>query len=98
MHAGLDAGDLLEHALHGQRVHHRGQHAHVVGARPLHAGGGQRAAAEDVAAADDQAELDAQPWTAAPSVGERRRTSAVDAEARASPISASPDTLSSTRR
>ena len=50
---------LLDHALHGQRVDHRSQHAHVVGGRALDPGRGQRAAADDVAAADDHAQLDA---------------------------------------
>ena len=50
---------LLDHALHGQRVDDRAEHAHVVGGRALDPGRGQRAAADDVAAADHQAQLDA---------------------------------------
>ena len=45
--------------LHGQGVHHGGQHADVVGLGALHAGGGAGDAAEDVAAADHHADLDA---------------------------------------
>jgi hypothetical protein len=46
--------------LHGQRVHHRGQHAHVVGRRALHPLRRALKPAEDVAAADDHANLDPQ--------------------------------------
>ena len=53
---GVDA-DLLERVLHGERVHHRREHAHIVGAGPVEALGGAGEAAEDVAAADDEAEL-----------------------------------------
>ena len=42
-----------------ERVHHRGQHAHVVGLGAFHAGGGAGDAAEDVAAADHDADLHA---------------------------------------
>src|SRR5205085_10074536 len=50
-HASVDA-ELLEAVLQRQRVHHRRQHAHVVGGRPvepLRCGGH---AAEDIATAD----------------------------------------------
>ena len=40
-----------------QRVHHRRQHAHIIGGRAVEALGRRRHAAEDIAAADDQAEL-----------------------------------------
>ena len=49
----------LQGALHGQCIDHRGQHAHVVAAGAVHARGGGRHAAEDVAAADHQADLHA---------------------------------------
>src|SRR3546814_656832 len=48
------AAELLQCVLHGQRVDHRGQHAHVVAGDPVHAAGGQARATEDVAAADHQ--------------------------------------------
>ena len=50
----------LERILEGEAVHHGRQHADVVAGRAVHAArrGGQ--AAEDVAAADDDADLDAQ--------------------------------------
>src|SRR5690606_6533379 len=57
-HPGVGA-ELLQRVLHGQGVHHRGQHAHVVAGDPVHAGGLQAGAAEDVAAADDHAHLHA---------------------------------------
>jgi hypothetical protein len=44
----------------GQRIHHRGQHAHVVGRGAVHAGSTASDAAEDVAAADDDRDLDTQ--------------------------------------
>lgn len=58
LHARLDA-DLLQRRLHGQGVHHRGQHAHIVGGGAFHVAGGLAQSAEDVAAADDEADLDA---------------------------------------
>ena len=56
---GRDA-DPLEGVLEGEAVHDRREHADVVAGRPVHAArrGGQ--AAEDVAATDDDADLDAQ--------------------------------------
>jgi hypothetical protein len=42
-----------------QRVHHGGQHAHVVGGGAVHADRAAGDAAEDVAAADDDGHLDA---------------------------------------
>jgi hypothetical protein len=59
LHAGVDA--RLAHRI-GQRhgVHHRRQHAHVVGRGAIHAGGRAGQPAEDVAAADDDADLDAE--------------------------------------
>ena len=77
LHPGRDAGLLLDHALHRQRVDDRAEHAHVVGGRALHPGRGQRAAAEDVAAADHQAELDAQRVDGGAIVGELAQDPAV---------------------
>ena len=51
---------LSSAVLHGQRVHHGRQHAHVVGLGALHAGFDAPLAAPDVAAADDEADLHAQ--------------------------------------
>ena len=56
------AGDaaLLERVLHGDGVDDRGEHAHVVGADAVHLLGLLGDAAEEVASADDDADLDAQ--------------------------------------
>src|SRR5438067_1758874 len=50
----------LERTLHGKRIDDGGEHAHVVGGRALHALGGAGQPTEDVAAADDEANLGAQ--------------------------------------
>ena len=50
----------LEAVLDGQRVHHRGEHAHVVRGPAFHAAGRSGHAAEDVARADDQGQFDVQ--------------------------------------
>ena len=54
-----DAG-LLQRRLHAERIHDGGQHAHVVGLGAVHAGRRAGDAAEDVAAADHHADLDAE--------------------------------------
>ena len=51
---------LLQHIGHGQRVHHGGQHAHMVRPDPLHLLGAVLEAAPEVAAAHDDAHLHAQ--------------------------------------
>ena len=50
---------LLQGVLQGEAVHDRRQHAHVVAGGPVHALGRGREAPEDVAAADDDGDLDA---------------------------------------
>ncbi len=52
--------DLLERALHRQRVHHGREHADRVGAGALDALVGAEQAAEEIAAADDDRDLDAE--------------------------------------
>ena len=54
--AGVDA-ELLERILQRKRVHDGRQHAHVIGGGAIEALGRRGHAAEDVAAADDQAQL-----------------------------------------
>ena len=57
---GHDPGmhpQALECVLHGECIHHCGEHAHVVGRDPVHAGTRQPRAAEDVAAADHHRDL-----------------------------------------
>ena len=49
----------LERRLERERVHHRRQHAHIVGARPVHAALRRHQPAKDVAAADHEADLGA---------------------------------------
>ena len=49
--------ERLERILHRERVHHRGQHAHLVGGDPVHAGPREPGAAEEVAAADHDRDL-----------------------------------------
>ena len=56
-----DATEPLERVLHRERVDHGGEHAHVVGRDAVHAGLGEPGAAEDVAAADHEAHLHAEP-------------------------------------
>ena len=58
MHARVHA-EALDGVLHGQRIHHRGQHAHVIAGDAVHAGAGEPGAAEDVAAADHDGDLHA---------------------------------------
>ena len=50
----------LERLSERQAVQHRGEHAHIVAAHPVHAVGGGSEAAIDVAAADHEAKLDAE--------------------------------------
>ena len=56
LHARIHARPL-ERVLHGKRVHDRRQHAHIVGRPALHALGRAGQAAEDVAAANDDAQF-----------------------------------------
>ena len=51
------ATETLDGVLHRERVHYRGQHAHVVGGHPVHAGAREAGAPEDVAAPDDAGHL-----------------------------------------
>ena len=87
---------LLQRRLHGQRVHHGRQHAHVVGLGAFHAGGGTGDAAEDVAAADHDADLHAHADHVADIGGDGADGVVVDAEL-APPIRASPESFSRTR-
>ena len=54
----------------GQRIHHRRQHAHVVGGGPLHAVRQAILAAPDVAGADHDGDFDAQLAQAADLAGD----------------------------
>ena len=50
----------FERILQRERVHDRGEHAHVVARDAVHAGAREAGAAEEVAAADDDGDLDAE--------------------------------------
>ena len=58
--ARRDAVGPFEGVLKREGVHDGGEHPHVVGGRPVHAGGFRLAASPDVAAADYDAQLDSQ--------------------------------------
>ena len=73
-----DAG-ALEGVLQGQAVHDRRQHADVVAGRAVHAARRGREAAEDVAAADDDADLDAEAVDDRDLLGDERADGGVDA-------------------
>ena len=51
---------LFERILHRQRVHDSGQHAHLIGRDAIHTGACQAGAAENIAAANDHRQLNAQ--------------------------------------
>ena len=58
LHARIDI-DVLQRALQGERVHDRREHSHVVRLCPIHALVASRKAAPDIAAADDDGDVDA---------------------------------------
>ena len=93
---GRDAGPL-ERVLERQAVHDRREHADVVAGRAVHPAGGRGQAAEDVAAADDDADLDAEAWTSATWRAMNAQNAGSTPYGR-SPRSASPDSLSRIRR
>ena len=71
-----------------ERVHDRGEHAHVVGRDAVHAGPREARAAEDVAAADDDGDLDAAAADLADLAGDALEDRGIDAvvgRARAAP-------------
>ncbi len=79
MHACVQA-QAFERVLHRERVHHGGEHAHVVAGDAVHAGAREARAAEDVAAADDDGDLHAHRVDLADLAGdalEHRRVDAV---------------------
>ena len=70
----------LQAVLEGDRIHHRGEHAHVVGRGPVHAGGRALEAAEDVAAAHHDRQFGARGHHGGHITGDRlddRRVNAV---------------------
>ena len=51
--------EALERVLHRERIDHGGEHSHVIRGHPVHTGAREARAAEDVAATDDDGDLDA---------------------------------------
>src|SRR5580704_10372701 len=49
--------EAFQSILHGKRVHHRGEHPHVIAGHAVHSGACEPGAAKDVAAADDDRHL-----------------------------------------
>jgi hypothetical protein len=95
LHAGRHA-ELLQRVLHGQSVHHRGQHAHIIGLGAVHALGSAGHTAEDVAAADDEADF--QPGLFAAFTSRASSVTKPGSMPKAcSPIRTSPDNLRRTR-
>ena len=70
-----------ERGIERQRVHHGGQHAHVIGADPVDAGRRDLGAPDKVAAADHDADLTAQRHHLADLVGDTAHRRRRDAEA-----------------
>ena len=60
-HDAYARAQALERVLHRKRVDDGREHAHLIGGHAIHAGLGQARAAEDIAAADDETDLDAEP-------------------------------------
>ena len=77
--AGLPC--VLDRRLERERVHHRGQHAHVVGARPVDADLRRHQPAKDVAAADHEANLGARRGSRDDIAGDPGNHAKVDAVA-----------------
>ncbi len=75
-----DDSDMLERVLEGERVDHRGEHAHVVGRGALHALGAGREPAEQVAAADHDGGLHAHPLYLADVFCDLSRHAGIDPE------------------
>jgi hypothetical protein len=71
---------LLERVLHGQPVDDGRQHAHVVARGAIHAFCAGRHAAEDIAPADDDADLDAEALYVLDVHGDAGGDGGIDAE------------------
>src|ERR1039457_3935345 len=76
--------DLFQGVLQRQGIDHGGEHAHVVGGHAIHVLGGGRDAAEDIAAAHHQPDLDAGGGYRGHFRGQLIDTRGVDAESGAS--------------
>lgn len=80
LNAGLDAV-VAAGVLESHGVHDRGEHAHVVARGAVHAGGAECDTAEDVAAAHDDADLNAELDDALDFLNHAGKNRTVDAEA-----------------
>ena len=75
-----DHAVLLERILHGEAVDHGRQHAHVVARRAVHALRARGDSTEDIASADDDADLDAEAADFRDVGGDARGDGGIDAE------------------
>ena len=75
------APGALDRRLQHQAIHHRRQHAHGIADRTRHAAPGHFHAAEDIAAADNDAELDTQRRRRHQIAGDTLDRRLIDAEA-----------------
>ena len=80
LHAGVDVL-FFERVLQGKRVDDRGQHAHVVGGDAVHVFGLVGNAAEEIAAAHDDGDLDTEAVHIGQFGGDFVNAGGVDAEA-----------------
>ena len=92
--------DRLERVLQRERVDHGGEHAHVVGAGAVHAARRAGHAPPDVAAADDDRDLDAELAARASATSSAMRCTTAASMPKLVVVSAnaSPDSLRTTRR
>lgn len=79
LHAGFNAG-IAQRVLQGHGVHDRGKHTHVVARGAIHAGGAESHTAEDVAAAHNDAQFDAEIKHALDFLNDARKRCTIDTE------------------
>ena len=80
LHAGVEVVFALQEVLQRKAIHHGAEHAHVVGAGPVHAALVQFGAAEEVAATDDDGDLHAVGGDVGDLVGDGGHHVRVDAD------------------
>jgi hypothetical protein len=69
----------LQRILHGQRVHDRTQHTHMVGRYPIHPCLGKPPASKQIAAADHHTDLHAHPVEVRDLIGNTVQHPGIDA-------------------
>lgn len=79
LHAGFNAG-IAQSVLQGHGVHDRGQHTHVIARGAIHAGGAESHTAEDVTAAHNDAQFDAEIKHALDFLNDARKRCTIDTE------------------